>query len=214
MTTIETKPRFAENEGARPAVEIRFYFVDGSQQTFFQNDPEVAEAIKNQIHPSILFHQSRILVADDYSKSVFVCSHINRVDFVFKEPDFFNLPPDHADVVELTEAEYRKRVPVNEPDRLERREQRREVGDMLVSFLDLRMRGGCHIYLMNETLVKIPADSQSFMQRLLSKEAYIIRLPRGGHGVINLQNLIGYTVYPGVPEVPADAWLAKPRNDL
>jgi hypothetical protein len=85
---------------------------------------------------------------------------------------------------------------------------------MLVSFLDLRMKGGCHIYLMNETLVKIPADSQSFMQRLLSKEAYIFRLPQGGHGVINLQNLIGYTVYPGVPEVPADAWLVKPNNDL
>ena len=213
MITIE-KTRFSEKESVRPVLEMRFHFVDGSEETFVQTDPSAAVAIRNQVHPSILFHQSRIVIADDYSKSVFVCSQINRIDFIFSEPGFFHIPPDHADLVELTEAEFAKRVPVNEPGRLERREQRREVGDILVSFLHLRMRGGRHVYLMNETVVKLPVDNQSFMQRLLSKEAYIIRLPQGGHGVINLQNLIGYTVYPGVPEVPADSWVAVPKNNL
>ena len=67
------------------------------------------------------------------------------------------------------------------------------------------------MYLMNEIVVKLPAENQSFMQRLLSKEAYSIRLREGGQGVLNLQNLIGYTVYPGVPEVPADSWMAQPK---
>jgi hypothetical protein len=72
------------------------------------------------------------------------------------------------------------------------------------------MSGGSHVYLMNEALLKLPIENHSFMQRLLSKEAYVIRLAEGGQGVLNLQNLIGYTVFPGVPEVPADTWMAQP----
>jgi hypothetical protein len=64
---------------------------------------------------------------------------------------------------------------------------------------------------MREALVKLPAESQSFMQRLLSKGTYGIRLREGGYGLLNLQNLIGYTVYPGVLELPADAWMAQPE---
>jgi len=79
----------------------------------------------------------------------------------------------------------------------------------LVSFLRLRMRGGIHVYVMNEAVIKLPVESQSFMGRLLSKGLYGIRLREGGFGLLNLQNLIGYTVYPGVPEVPADTWMAE-----
>jgi hypothetical protein len=39
-----------------------------------------------------------------------------------------------------------------------------------------------------------------------------IRLAEGGQGFLNLENLIGYTVYPGVGEVPADAWMAQPKR--
>ena len=73
------------------------------------------------------------------------------------------------------------------------------------------MRGGSHVYLMNETVVKLPAESQSFMQRFLSKGTYGIRLREGGYGLLNLQNLLGYKVYPGVPELPADTWMAQPK---
>jgi hypothetical protein len=158
-----------------------------------------------------LFSQSRVVVADDYSKSVFVCSQINRIDFVYDGDGFAHIPYDHADLVELTEAEFRKHVSQKNPARLQKRKQRRRVGDLLVSFLNLRMRGGRHVYLMNETLVKLPADSQSYMQRLLSKGTFVIRLAGGGQSYLNLANLISYSVYPGVAEVPADTWMAQPK---
>ena len=82
----------------------------------------------------------------------------------------------------------------------------------MVSFLHLRMKGGSRVYLMREALVKLPAESQSFMQRFLSKGTYAIRLREGGYGLLNLQNLIGYTVYPGVPELPTDTWMANARK--
>src|SRR5260370_22768118 len=211
MIAFETNTRSPQKRSSRPALEIRFHFVDGSQQTFIQRDAETAENIRSRIEPAHLFNQTVIVVADVYSKGVFGCSEINRVDLLFDGSGFSTAPPDHLDLVELTEAEFRRCVPVNDPSLLQRREQPRQVGDLLVSFLHLRMRGGSHVYLMNQTVVKLPAESQSFMQRLLSKRAYSIRLREGGLGVLNLQNLIGYTVYPGVSEVPADTWMVEPK---
>ena len=198
-----------KNGSSRPALEIRIHFTDGSKEFFVQPNVEMAENILQQINPSHLFTQSRIVVADDYSKSVFICSQINRIDFVHDGDGFSHIPDDHADLVELTESEFHRYVPLDDLSRLEKRVQHRPVGDLQVSFINLRMRGGSHVYLMNETLVKFTAESQSYMQRLLSKGALAVRLPGGGQSFLNLANLTGYTVYPGVAEVPVDTWMAQ-----
>jgi hypothetical protein len=197
---------------ATPPLEIRFQFVDCSVANFFQSDPEIAENIWSRINVAHLFTRPRIVVADDYSKSVFLASQINRIDFVFEGSDFSKIPNDHAELVELSEEDFRERVPLDDLARLERRVQPRRVGDLLVSFLHLRMRGGSHVYLMNETLIKLPVDNHSFMHRLLSGGSYSIRLQGGGQGFLNLSNLLGYTVYPGVPEIPSDSWMAVPSG--
>ena len=212
MIAIETNTRSPRKTNSRPALEIRFHFVDGSKKTFITANSEAAEAIRDRINLAKVFHKTRIVVADEYSKSVFVCSQINRVDFLFNGSGFSIIPPDHADLVELTKAEFDQCVPMNDPTLLQKRDHRRQVGDLLVSFLHLRMRGGSHVYLMNEIVVKLPAENHSFMQRLLSNGTYGIRLREGGYGLLNLQNLIGYTVYQGVPELPADTWMAQPRG--
>ena len=205
-TLLRTNPIQEDNDTT--PLEIRFQFVDGSVASFFQPDPEIAESIWGPINVAHPFTRPRIVVADDFSKSVFLASQINRIDFVFEGSDFSKIPNDHADLVELSEEDFRARVPLEDPSRLERRAQPRHVGDLLVSFLHLRMRGDSHIYLMNETLVKLPVDNHSFMQRLLSGGSYSIRLQGGGQGFLNLSNLLGYTVYPGVPEIPSDSWMA------
>src|SRR5882672_1827601 len=169
-TLLRTRPIPEDNEAA--PLEIRFQFVDGSVEKFVQPVPEIAENIWRQLNVAHLFTRPRIVIADDYSKSVFVCSQINRIDFVFEGSDFSQLPNDHADLVELSEEDFRALVPLEDPSRLERRVQPRQVGDLLVSFLHLRMRGGSHIYLMNETLIKLPVDNHSFMARLLSAGCY------------------------------------------
>ena len=211
MIAIEADTRSPRKTNSRPSLEIRFHFVDGSNQTFIQPDAEAAEVIRQRADSSNMFNQSRIVLADDYSKSVFVGAQVNRVDLVFHGPGFSRIPVDYADLVELTETEFHQCVPTNDPALLQRRDRHLKVGDLMVSFLHLRMKGGHHVYLMREALVKLPAESQSFMQRLLSKGTYGIRLREGGYGLLNLQNLIGYTVYPGVPELPADTWMAQPK---
>ena len=209
MMTVETNLRPAKKRRNQVALKIRLQFVDGSEETFLQAGVVASKSVLQQTNPLNLFNQTRIVLADDYSKSVFVCSHINRVDFSFGGSGFSHIPGDHADLVELTEADFHRYVPLHNPPLLEKREQALRVGDLQVSFLNLKMRGGSHVYLMNETLVKIPAERMSYMQRLLSKGTLGIRLPCGGEGFLNLANLIGYTVYPGVAEVPSDTWMAQ-----
>src|SRR6266853_5726614 len=97
-TLLSTKSRL-QNNGA-PPLEIRFQFVDGSVANFFQRDPEIAENIWSRINVAQLFARPRIVVADDYSKSVFLTSQINRLDFVIDGSDFSKIPDDHADLVE------------------------------------------------------------------------------------------------------------------
>src|SRR5467141_4815146 len=123
MIAIETNTRSPGKTGSRPALEIRFQFVDGSSETFIQPDVEAAEAIRQSTNSSNLFNQSRIVVADDYSKSVFVCAQVNRVDLVFNGSGDSRNPPAYADLVELTETEFRQCVPVNDPTLLPRRDR-------------------------------------------------------------------------------------------
>src|SRR3989442_3563885 len=160
MIAVETNARSPRKTSSRPALEIRFHFVDGSSETFIQPDAEAAEAIRQRATSSNLFNQSRILVADDYSKSVFVCAQINRVDLVFNGSGHSRIPPDYADLVELTETEFHQYVPVNDSALLQKRDRVLHVGDLMVSFLHLRMMGGSHVYLMRAALVKLSSESQ------------------------------------------------------
>src|ERR1700676_3842951 len=69
-TLLRTKPTWGDKEA--PALEIRFQFVDGSVANFFQPESEIAENIWRRINVAHLFTRPRIVIADDFSKSVVV----------------------------------------------------------------------------------------------------------------------------------------------
>ena len=68
-TLLRTKPISEDNE--LPPLKIRFQFVDGSEANFFQPEPVIAENIWSRINVAHLFMRPRIVIADDYSKSVY-----------------------------------------------------------------------------------------------------------------------------------------------
>ncbi len=94
-----------------------------------------------------------------------------------------------------------------------KQEQPAAVADLLVSFLKLQFKGSPPIFLRTEFWVKLPAENRSFMRFLLSKTGFHIRLRGGGVGAVNLANLAGYTVHPGVAQIPSDAWAAEPTTN-
>ncbi|HEV7924876.1 MAG TPA: hypothetical protein VGR14_05950 [Verrucomicrobiae bacterium] len=194
----------------RPKLIVRVHLTDGSIESFGSTDETEVARIWEKIDPSRLFSQPRLIFAGEYSKSVFVSSQILRLDFIQKTYECWGFPGGYSDIVELSEADFKKHVHLEQPALMAKRKQPTPVGDLLVSFLKLRIAGGSQIFLMVEVPVKLPAESQSFMQFLLSKGSFHMRLREGGVGVVNLAHLAGYTAYPGVAQTPTDAWASEP----
>lgn len=196
---------------ARPILAIRFHLTDGSVHSFVQNDSVAARNIWDAVDPARLFTRPRIVMGSEHSKAVFVSAEIIRVDFIQDSFQCWEFPGGYSDIVELSEQEFRKYAHLDEPALMAKRDQPTPVGDLLVSFVRLQMRGSRPLFVMVEAPVKLPVESQSFMQFMLSKGSVHMRLRGGGIGIVNLANLAGYIVYPGVAQIPADSWLAEPE---
>src|SRR5437667_7742001 len=195
---------------AKPVLTIRFHLTDGSIKSFVQADEATARKLWEGVDPGRLFAHPRIVIGSEHSKAVFVSAETIRVDFIQHSFQCWQFPGGYSDIVELSEEEFRKHAHLDQRGLMAKRDQPIPVGDLLVSFLKLHMRGGCPLFVMVEVPVKLPAESQSFMQFLLSKGSVHMRLRGGGIGILNLANLAAYTVYPGVAQIPADSWLAEP----
>ena len=201
-------------ESEKPPLIICVHLTDGSVESFAQTDQAEAQKLWQKIEPSRLFASPRLVLAGDYSKSVFVTAQVIRVDFVRESKECWEFAGGYSDIVELSEREFRKNARLDQPELMAKRTQHTPVGDLLVSFLKLHMAGGRSLFTMVEFPVKLPAENQSFMHFLLSKGAFHMRLRGGGVGVVNLAQLAGYTVYPGVTQTPADTWIAEPVPNL
>src|SRR5947209_1251234 len=195
---------------AKPVLTIRFELTDGSVHSFVQTDAAAARKLWAGVDPGRLFARPRIVIGSEHSKAVFVSAEIVRVDFLQEGFQCWEFPGGYSDIVELSAEEFRNHAHLDEPELMAKREQPTPAGDLLVSFVQLHMRGGRPLFVMVEVPVKLPAENQSFMQFMLSKASVHMRLRGGGIGVINLANLAAYTVYPGVAQIPADSWLAEP----
>ena len=193
-----------------PVLTIRFHLTAGSVHSFVQTDPAAAQKLWEGIDPARLFARPRIVVGSEHSKAVFVSEEIIRVDFLREGLQCWEFPGGYSDIVELSEEEFRKHAHLDQPELMPKREPPAPTGDLLVSFVQLQMRGGRPLFVMVEAPVKLPAESQSFMQFMLSKASVHMRLRGGGIGVVNLANLAAYRVYPGVAQIPTDSWLAEP----
>ena len=204
---MNTKP---SGSTSKPFLTIRFHLTDGSVHSFVQRDAATARKIRENVDPARLFACPRLVIGSEHSKAVFVSEEIIRVDFLQDGFQCWEFPGGYSDVVELSEEEFREHAHLDQPSQMTKREQPTPVGDLLVSFAQLQMRGGRPQFVMIEIPVKLPAESQTFMHFMLSKGSVHMRLRGGGIGVLNLANLAGYTVYPGVAQIPADSWLAEP----
>ena len=197
-------------DSTRPSLAIRVHLTDGSMDCFTQNDEVEAKRLWDKIQPAHLFVPARLVLVGDHSKAVYVTAQITRVDFIQKSNDRWDFPAGYSDIVELSEADFRRHTHLDDPEMMPKRNHLTPVDDLLVSFLKLHLAGGKPLFLMVEAPAKLPIENHSFMQFLLSKGAFHMRLPGGGIGVVNLANLLGYSVYPGISPTPADSWFAEP----
>jgi len=194
------------------SVLIRIDLADASTECFVRQDLSDAQTIVQSINPALLFAQPRLVIASIHSKSVFVPSEINRVDFVRQDYISCKFPEGYFDIVELCEVDLRNRAHLEEPDKMPRRAQSTPIGDLIVSFLKLRFKGGLQVFLMTECSARLPVENQSFIHLWLSRNPFPMRLHSGGFAFLNLANLSSYTVYPGTSQIPSDSWITEPTT--
>src|SRR5713101_4731854 len=204
---MKTNP---SESSSQPILTIRFHLTDGSVHSFVQTDDAAAQKLWEGVDPARLFARPRIVIGSEHSKTVFVSAETVRVDFHHAAFQCWQFPGGYSDIVELSEQEFHQHARLDQPELMPRREQLIPAGDLLVSFAKLQMKGSRPQFVMVEIPVKLPVENQSFMQFMLSKGSVHMRLRGGGIGVLNLANLVAYTVYPGVAQIPTDSWLAEP----
>src|SRR4051812_20802410 len=141
-----------------PAMLIRVHLTDGSIQSFAQGDAATAEKIWKTVDPKRLFAHERLVIAATHSKSVFVCAEIVRIDFIQESYTNWEFPEGYSDVVELSEADFRKYAHLDHPELMPKRTEPTPAGNLLVSFVKLLFKSSPPIFLMSEFSVKLPVE--------------------------------------------------------
>jgi hypothetical protein len=189
-------------------MEIRIHTQSGLVETFFQDNPALVASILKAIQSTKVFATNIITIAGDYSLTSFVASRVNRVDLIDADPPLWKYPDDVLDVVELSEDEFRERSHLNDPARLERRRSPKQTGEFAVVFAEVDIMGGTRIFLAAKLKVGLPAERLQRLRSLFSAAAVHFRMRQGGTAILNLKNLVRFTLNPGPDVTPIDAWPA------
>jgi hypothetical protein len=189
-------------------MEIRIYTESGSVETFFQDNPALVASILKAIQSTKVFANNVITIAGDYSVTTFASSRVNRVDLIDEDLPGWKHPADILDVVELSQDEFRERSHLNDPAQLERRRIPKQTGESTLVFVAVEMVGGTRIFLAARIRVGLPAERLQRLRTLFSATAVHFRMREGGTSVLNLKNLVRFTLNPGPDVTPIDAWSA------
>jgi hypothetical protein len=189
-----------------PNLQIRIHGIDGSTRTFVQNEPDLVSRTLDELLPTRLFTQDRILIADEYSVGTFLPPLLTRIDLITDQFSVWDFPFAIGALLELTEAEFHKFL----NDR-QRWAQTRTSGDYPV-FLDIQMVNGQRLFLWMEIVAGLPADRLLRIYSLLKERSLIFGLRTGGIGVLNLANMVRFSVHPDPLAGPAKAWPAHQAN--
>ncbi len=189
-------------------MKILIHTQGGSVETFFQDDPALVARILKGIQPAKVFTRDIITIAGDYSLTTFVALRVNRVDLIAEDLPLWEYPTDILYVVELPEDDFRERSHVNDPARLERRRSPKRTGEFAVVFVEVEMTGGDRIFLAAEIQVGLEVERRQRLHMLFSAPAVHFRLLQGGISILNVKNLVRFTINPGPDVTPMGAWPA------
>ena len=189
-------------------MEILIHTRSGSVERFFQDSPALIAAILKAIHSTKVFANNVITIAGECSLTSFVTSRVNRVDLLDEAIPLWIYPEDILDVVELAVDEFRERSHLNDPARLQRRRSPKQTGEDALVFAEVEMTGGSRIFLAAKIRVGLPAERLQRLRTLFTAAAVHFRMRQGGIAILNLHNLVRFTLNPGPDVTPIDAWPA------
>lgn len=191
-----------------PYLQIRIHGIDGSTQTFFQNDPDLVNRTLNELNPARIFTEDRIIITDKRSAATFFPPLITRLDLITDRFSVWDFPFVIGALEELTEEEY-----MECRSRAQRREHARSRGDLPV-FLDIQMVGGQHAFLWMKIIAGLPTERLLRIYSLFKERRLLFGLRTSGIGVLNLANMVHFQVCPEPPEATTVAAAVRHENSL
>jgi hypothetical protein len=185
-----------------PDLEIRVSTIDGSTRAFVQRDPEMVARTLIELHPALIFGQDRLIIVEDDTEVALVSPLITRVDLVTNRLSVWDFPFVLGALTEVTEAEFM--------EGFEGFNGSEQSGDVPL-FLSLEMVGGERLYLSMRVVAGVSTAQLGKVYSLLKERRLIFGLRTGGVGVLNISNLLGFSVHPEPPIFVASE--LHPLND-
>lgn len=182
-------------------LEIVIYLIDGSIHRFKQDDPAAVSRILETLQPPRVFSQKQILVAGSYFTAGYPTATITRMDLIGAEIG----PLRHAvGVVDIEEISIRELDLYAKPrfSDTRRSELVVNVGEATDTVAEINLADTQRIGL------KVRYQSESAIDRRQLLQSFAGGLPihgrrRGGGLVfINPANVIRFSFYPGLPDMP------------
>lgn len=182
-----------------PHIEVRIHTVDGAARAFVQHDPDSIERTLAAVNPLMIFNQDRLGILDDGVEIALVPPLITRIDLVTDRLSVWDFPFTLGALVELTDGEFMEGV-----QSLQALDARSTSNELPV-YLDLEMVNGERIFLWMQVVAGLSNGRLGKIYSLLKERRLIFGLRVGGVGILNLSNLVRFSVHPEpAPETALD----------
>lgn len=188
-------------------LQIHMHKVDGSSETFVQNEEGLIKHILHEFQPDCIFNRDRVVIADHHSLTSFPVSQLVRADLVSEQLSDWMFPPGIVNAVELTEMEFRALL--QNPELRDQWNQARTPDASVIIFLEVEMAGQSPVFLVMEIADKQFRNQLDTFSTLFSARTLCFRMRNGGVAALNLTHLMRITLFPGSHQAPAKAWPAK-----
>lgn len=192
------------------SVQIRVHGVDGSIQTFTQRTDSLIRQTLDWLRPTFIFKQQRIEIPGEHSLTTFIATQVTRIDIVTEPRSSWNLPSELVQAVELSETAFRALAKSPEPPEVQKASPPLE--NTALVLIDIALTGGHHVFLAQETAVSQPSQTIESLSAFLATTSFAFLMRTGGVAVLNVANLVCFTVYPDLGQVSAEAWTLRQRN--
>jgi len=188
-------------------LKIQIHKMDGSSETFIQDETDMAKRILGEFEPDRIFSRERIIIADHHSLTSFPVGGVVRLDLVF-EPSLHWLPSaEMVRAVELSETEFHDML-LNPELRVQWDPEQPPEASAVV-FLEVEMVGQPTLFLVMEIVGEPLVDPQKTVATLFAAPVLCFRMRSGGVAALNLAHLLRVTFFPGAQPVPLEAWPAQ-----
>jgi hypothetical protein len=197
---------------ATETLQIRVHGIDGSVQTFTQRGGSLIGQTLKWFQPTYIFTQKRIQIPGERSLTTFFASQVTRIDLITEPRSNWKLPPDPVEAVELSERAFRSLAQAQQPREKQEASPPRDNAAMVL--LDIALAGGQHVFLAQEMAGRPAPQAMQGFDTLFTTTCYSFLMRTGGVAVLNVANLVCFTIYPDPAQVSAVACAAvRPRNN-